>query len=81
MSPGLIGQWVPDRPPAADTGPTIWIHVADLDQALSLVVAHGGTVTSPPEPDGPSRTLATILDSEGNPIGLAAHAPPPEPSS
>jgi predicted enzyme related to lactoylglutathione lyase len=58
----------------------IWIHVADLDQALGLVAAHGGTVASPPEPDGPSRTLATILDSEGNPVGLAAHAPPPAPS-
>ncbi len=23
------------------------------------------------------RTLATITDSEGNPIGLAGHAPPP----
>jgi hypothetical protein len=39
--------------------------------ARSLV--HG----QPPAPDGPTRTLATILDPEGNRIGLAGHAPSP----
>jgi uncharacterized protein len=73
-SPGLIGQWVEDRPPAADAGPMIWIHVADLDQTLAAVVEHGGEIIDPPSPDGPTRTLATILDPEGNPIGLASHA-------
>jgi uncharacterized protein len=73
-SPGLIGQWVEDRPPAADAGPMIWIHVADLDQTLANAVEHGGEIIDPPAPDGPTRTLATILDPEGNPIGLAAHA-------
>jgi uncharacterized protein len=76
VSPGLIGQWVADRPPTREAGPMIWIHVADLDQALGLVTAHGGTIISLPEPDGPSRTLATILDPEGNPVGLAGHAQP-----
>jgi len=32
---------------------------------------------SPRLPDGPTRTLATILDPEGNPIGLASHAVAP----
>jgi predicted enzyme related to lactoylglutathione lyase len=73
-SPGLIGQWVPGRPPAPDAGPMIWIHVADLDQTLATVVQHGGEIIDPPSPDGPNRTLATIVDSEGNPIGLASHA-------
>ena len=75
-SPGLIGQWVPGRPPAPDAGPMIWIHVADLDQTLEQVTEHGGEVTDPPSPDGPDRTLATILDPEGNPIGLASHSSP-----
>jgi hypothetical protein len=75
-SPGLIGQWVPGRPPAPDAGPMIWIHVADLDQTLEQVAKHGGEVTDPPSPDGPTRTLATILDPEGNPIGLASHSSP-----
>jgi 2,7-dihydroxy-5-methyl-1-naphthoate 7-O-methyltransferase len=75
-SPGLIGQWVQDRPPAPDAGPMIWIHVADLDQTLATAVEHGGEIIDPPSPDGPTRTLAMILDPEGNPIGLASHASP-----
>jgi len=76
VSPGLIGQWVAGRPPARDAGPVIWIHVDDLDAALASVTAHGGQVLEPPAPDGPTRTLATILDPEGNAVGLAAHAAP-----
>ena len=75
-SPGLIGQWVPGRPPAPEAGPMIWIHVADLDETLARVVTHGGEIIDPPSPDGPNRTLATIVDPEGNPIGLASHAAP-----
>ena len=54
----------------------IWIHVADLDETLALVVTHGGEIIDPPSPDGPTRTLATILDPAGNSIGLASHAAP-----
>jgi predicted enzyme related to lactoylglutathione lyase len=75
-SPGLIGQWVQGRPPAPDAGPMIWIHVADLDQTLASAVRHGGGIIDPPSADGPDRTLATIVDPEGNPIGLASHASP-----
>jgi uncharacterized protein len=75
-SPGLIGQWVEDRPPAPDAGPMIWIHVADMGQALASVVEHGGEIIDSPSPDGPTRTLATIVDPEGNPIGLASHSSP-----
>jgi predicted enzyme related to lactoylglutathione lyase len=74
VSPGLIGQWVPGRPPARDAGPMIWIHVADMEQALGRVVQHGGEILEPPAPDGLTRILATILDPEGNPVGLAAQA-------
>jgi predicted enzyme related to lactoylglutathione lyase len=75
-SPGLIGQWVQGRPPAPDAGPVIWIHIADLDETLANAVRHGGEIIDPPSPDGPDRTLATIVDPEGNPIGLASHASP-----
>jgi predicted enzyme related to lactoylglutathione lyase len=74
QSPGLIGQWVPGRPAALDAGPMIWIHVADLDRTLEAVTEHGGEIIDPPSPDGPNRTLAAIVDPEGNAIGLAAHA-------
>ena len=75
-SPGLMGQWVQGRPSAPDAGPMIWIHVADLDQTLANAVRHGGEIIDPPSSDGPTRTLATILDPEGNPIGLASHSSP-----
>ena len=74
-SPGLIGQWVEGRPPAPDAGPVIWLAVQDMDEALRLVITHGGQILVPAAADGPTRVLATISDPEGNPVGLAAHAP------
>ena len=76
VAPGLIGQWVEGRPPAHDVGPMLWLQVADMDETLKQVTSHGGQTLEPPSPDGPARTLATILDPEGNPIGLAAHTTP-----
>jgi predicted enzyme related to lactoylglutathione lyase len=72
-APGLIGQWITDRPPAGDAGPVIWIQVTDMKAALDRAGEHGAQVLEPPSADGPARVLATILDSEGNRIGLAAH--------
>ena len=74
-SPGLIGEWVEDRPTAPKAGPVIWLAVTDMDEALALVTTHGGQILTPPAPDGPTRILATIADPEGNPVGLAAHVP------
>ena len=42
-----------------------------------VVECRPAPVTKDLAPDGPTRTLATIADSEGNPLGLAGHAPPP----
>jgi predicted enzyme related to lactoylglutathione lyase len=72
-APGLIGQWVEDRRPARDSGPMLWLAVRDMAATLDLVKANDGDVIEPPSADGPNRTLATILDPAGNPIGLAAH--------
>jgi uncharacterized protein len=71
-APGLIGQFVEDRPPARDAGPLLWLSVSDMGHALEAVTAHGGQVLEPPAPDGPARTLATIVDPEGNPSGWPA---------
>ena len=68
-APGLIGQWVTDRPAATDAGLMAWIHVDDIAQTLELVRANGGEVLEPPSPDGP-RTLATVRDPGGNAIGI-----------
>jgi uncharacterized protein len=75
-APGLIGQWVEGRLPARDSGPMIWLAVTDMAETLEAVTGHGGEILEPPAPDGPDRTLATIIDPEGNPIGLAGHAAP-----
>jgi predicted enzyme related to lactoylglutathione lyase len=50
--------------------------VADLGETLGRVTVHGGAIVEPPSQDGPARVLATITDTEGNPIGLAGHAVP-----
>jgi predicted enzyme related to lactoylglutathione lyase len=59
----------------------LWLAVADMNETLELVTRYGGQILEPPAPDGPARTpartLATIADPEGNPIGLVGHAPPP----
>ena len=73
-APGLIGQWVSDRPPAAEAGPLLWINVDDLDETLESVRRNGGDVIDPPTPDGP-RWLATIRDPAGNAIGIVHHGP------
>jgi predicted enzyme related to lactoylglutathione lyase len=70
VAPGLIGQWVDDRRPAPGAGLMGWWHVDDIESTLQLARANGGEVLEPPSPDGPTRTLATIRDPGGNPIGL-----------
>jgi predicted enzyme related to lactoylglutathione lyase len=73
-APGIIGQWVTDRPPAPDAGLLAWISVARIEATIEAVRASGGEVVAPPSPDGP-RVLATIRDPAGNVIGLAQHGP------
>lgn len=70
--PGLIGQWITDRPPAPDAGPVGWIHVADVRRTLSEAQAAGATVHDGPTPDGP-RLLASFTDPAGNLVGIVEH--------
>ncbi len=72
-APGLIGQWIADRPVAPDGGPLLWINVARMESALRLVAEHGGTVLGPPVVDGGVRLLATVRDPAGNTIGIVQH--------
>ncbi len=73
-APGMIGQWVTDRPAVVDSGPLLWINVDAIDATLDSVRSSGGEVLAPPSADGP-RWLATIRDPGGNVIGLAQHGP------
>jgi uncharacterized protein len=73
-APGMIGQWVTDRPAAPASGTLLWINVGAIDASLESVLANGGEVLEPPSADGP-RWLATIRDPGGNVVGLAQHGP------
>ena len=69
-APGLIGQWVTDRPPTSNAGMLPWLHVESMEDTMKLVRAYGGEVLEHPTPDGPDRLLATVRDPAGNVLGL-----------
>ncbi len=71
-APGLIGQWITDRPPAPEAGPVGWIHVPDVRRTLDEAATAGGTVCEGPTPDGP-RLLASFTDPAGNLVGIVEH--------
>ena len=49
-----------------------WFHVADLDATFERAVAAGGEVIDPPSMKPHGYRLATVLDPDGNRVGLAA---------
>ncbi len=79
-APGMIGQWITDRPPAPDAGPVGWIHVLDVRRTLEEAAGAGGAVREGPVPDGP-RLLGSFADPAGNLVGIVQHGPhaPPRP--
>ena len=71
-APGLIGQWVTDRPPAPQAGPVGWLHVPDVRRTLEQALDAGATLGEGPVPDGP-RLLASFTDPAGNLVGIVEH--------
>jgi PhnB protein len=71
-APGLIGQWVTERPATPEAGPVGWINVPDVRQTLRDAVATGAEPRDEPAPDGP-RLLASFLDPAGNLVGIVSH--------
>ncbi|MFZ1996942.1 MAG: VOC family protein [Solirubrobacteraceae bacterium] len=71
-APGIIGQWITDRPAAPDAGPVTWIHVDDVAHTLSQAARAGAALRLQPTPDGP-RLLASFSDPAGNLVGIVAH--------
>jgi predicted enzyme related to lactoylglutathione lyase len=71
-APGLIGQWIDDRPPTSDAGPVGWINVPDVRRTLADAADAGGAVREGPLPDGP-RLLASFTDPAGNLVGIVQH--------
>ncbi len=81
QSPGLIGQWVTDRPPAVGTGPVLWICADALWPALQRVESNGGRVVGPPQLDGGERWLVEVADPAGNRIGIVVPVRHPQPQT
>ena len=65
----LSGAWISDYLPAAEPGLLPYIYVADIEQTVARIVAHGGAILTQPYPEG-LLTVATFRDPAGNVIGL-----------
>lgn len=65
----LSGAWISDHLPAAQPGLLPYIYVADVEQTVALIVAHGGVIVTEPSPEG-LLIVGTFRDPAGNVIGL-----------
>jgi predicted enzyme related to lactoylglutathione lyase len=57
------------------TGPVCYWRVEDIAASVQHLVDAGGTVAEQPHDVGGGRRVATVLDADGNPIGLIWDAP------
>ena len=51
-------------------GPTVWFGVADLETTLARLLAAGATAQTPPQRQDWGDLHATVLDPDGNVLGL-----------
>jgi uncharacterized protein len=65
----VSGTWVLGRPVAAQPGLMVYIMVASADGAVAAVVAAGGEIVKPIDPNT-REVFATFRDPAGNVIGL-----------
>jgi predicted enzyme related to lactoylglutathione lyase len=65
----VSGAWVLDRPPAIEPGLMIYIMVADAVAAVEAVVAAGGEIVQPVDPNA-SEVFAWFRDPAGNVLGI-----------
>ncbi len=64
------GQQIGLVPNSDMTGPLAHWHVDDIEAKIAEVVAAGATVKSAPKKVGGSRLVATVVDPDGNVLGL-----------
>jgi predicted enzyme related to lactoylglutathione lyase len=67
--PGAINGGLFQRPKEAP-GPTIYIDVPSIDEAIKKVQAAGGKVVTPNTPIPGMGAYARVSDTEGNIVGL-----------
>ncbi|GAA1703654.1 VOC family protein [Kribbella yunnanensis] len=61
---------VPDGGPQGMTSPVTYWHVPDIAAKLAEVTAAGATVQEAPHEVGGGRVVATVIDVDGNVLGL-----------
>ncbi|WP_432936932.1 VOC family protein [Kribbella sp. CA-253562] len=61
---------VPDGGPQGMTSPVSYWHVADLEAKVAEVTAAGATVHEAAHEVGGGRVVATVIDRDGNVLGL-----------
>jgi predicted enzyme related to lactoylglutathione lyase len=52
------------------TSPVAYWHVADIEARLAAVTAAGATLKEPAHDVGGGRLIATVIDPDGNVLGL-----------
>ncbi len=65
----VSGEWVLDRPPAAQPGLLVYIMVDSVATTLEAIVAKGGEIVLPVGADAPEIT-ARFRDPAGNVMGI-----------
>ncbi|MFI9379647.1 VOC family protein [Kutzneria sp. NPDC052558] len=64
------GQHVGLVPNGSTNGPACYRHVEDLSAGLAALVEAGASIAQEPKEVGNGRTVASVLDVDGNEIGL-----------
>ncbi len=65
----VSGTWVLGRSPASEPGLMVYIMVADAAATVDAVVAAGGEIAQPIDPDA-HEVVATFRDPAGNVLGI-----------
>ena len=68
----VSGMWVTGRPPMSEAGIVISIMVDDIPKTLERVVANGGRIVRPFDPNA-RELIAWFADPAGNVMGLYQH--------
>ena len=69
----VAGQHIgllPGGGPQGMTSPVAYWHVDDIEAKLADVTAAGATVKDPPKEVGGGRVVASVVDPDGNVLGL-----------
>jgi predicted enzyme related to lactoylglutathione lyase len=61
---------LPAGGPQGLTSPVAYWHVTDIEARIAAVTAAGGTVKDAPTDVGGGRVVATVVDPDGNVLGL-----------